>query len=131
MPAKTIEVAAIKGLMPALDARSAIYNLKESLFSAGQKLYCLDGRNFSLDLRGPKADFGSQLLTYEQLFFSKDVTTFRFRNATYVCTPTAVYLFNTDQLSFIPIYTFADIGSGEWSFAQVGGLAQFCRMGMG
>lgn len=117
------EAKQIKGLLPSLDAR---------VVSAP---YVLDGRNFIVDLEGPRAYFYSRFFGYEQIAQPVQSGSFRctnnFVNEIVFCGLGFCAIYSGDVGRLLPTISFTDDGSlGPWYMATVGTSYFFTRNGL-
>lgn len=117
------EAKQIKGLLPALDAR---------VISAP---YVLDGRNFIVDLEGPRSYFYSRFFGYEQISQPIQTGSFRctnnFVNQIVFCGFGFCAVYDPGTGRLLPTTAFDDDGGlGPWYMAQVGTSYFFTRNGL-
>jgi len=107
-----------KGLLLAVDRRQPVDK------------FVLDGRNFSVDVEGPKSDFGTDLITYEQINNSAHAYTFRVQDEIFMFTDDAALTYDVVAKTFIPIHVYP-INTQEypWTHAAVGGVHFFLKRG--
>lgn len=115
-----VDIKAIKGLLPAFDARQPA------------DPFIMDGRNFVLDTKGVKSSFSNKILSYSQLYTPACSATVRFGTTVFYCTFGAIMLYDNVTNQWYSVYTFADDGSQwPWSSATCGHAYYFCRKGVG
>jgi len=107
-----------KGLLPAVDRRQPVDK------------FVLNGKNFSVDVEGPKSDFGSDLITYEIVKNAEHAYTFRVQNEIFMFTNDAVLTYDVVAKVFIPINVYTvNTQTFPWTHAIVGGVHYFLKRG--
>lgn len=109
-----LAMSKFNGLLPVLDRRRV------------QEPFCLDGRNFYVDVDGPVSGFGRRQIlfanvadpTYIQDVYSEDVG--------FIISKDAIFQWDEDNSELIPIYTFTALAQPwPWSHVYVGGYHYF------
>lgn len=118
-----VEAKQIKGLLPSLDARVV------------GAPYVLDGRNFIVDLEGPRSYFYSRFFDFEQIVNPSQANSFKivnnFVNQIVFCGQGFCSIYSQGSGRFMPQIAFTDSGAlGPWYMAQVGTSYFFVRNGL-
>jgi len=95
--------------------------------------YCVDGKNFLVDLEGPKSGFARELLIHEGLINPVFVQSFRISEelGSFIFTDGAVLSYNQIKNQLIPVLVFTQPAEdAPWFYAEVGGLQYFVRRGL-
>ena len=123
MPNLLIGARQIKGLLPALVSRNI------------DKPHIIQGRNFLIDTKGPKASFYSRFVSHSVISNPIDAVTFRLEDDTdlLLVTSSGFLKYDTASQTFYPVFvpSVAITEYYPWSMAKVGNDYFFAHKGLG
>ena len=113
----------VKGLQLGLDPRQV------------SDMHVINGENFIVNAKGPKASFGNQYISYDELVDTDDIQTFAggeelVENDMFIFTNSAVWKLDPITKHYYVTFEFTPITETfPWSAAVVGNLSYFVKKG--